>query len=94
MKCKPGDLAIIIGVPPELQESLGGLVKVKCASFMAIYDWECIALSQLKAFQGAVVSEVRPGDVVHIPDVCLKPIRGPNTEEHTQQSKEREHETV
>lgn len=92
MRCRVGDLAIIVYSPPELSNNIGGMVRVACASSAQRHDWVCVALSTLSAFRGGLfiyeVVPVLPGQTVHAPDAWLQPIRGPRAEEGETRTKE------
>ena len=92
MRCRVGDLAVIIYSLPELASNIGGMVRVTLPSDVPKHDWVCIALSPLRAFRITLLSiEVVPvpaGTMFHIPDAWLQPIRGPRAEEGETQTKE------
>ena len=90
MNCKPGDIAMIIGVcVPEESVDLGKLVRVigPCEDFSDAGDsrhhWECDTLGQRLTSQiyddfGNYEIELTDGEeTTNIPDACLFPIRDP-----------------
>lgn len=89
MRCRVGDLAIIVYSPPELSNNIGGMVRVALPSDVSMHDWECVALSPLKAYTllGELVG-VEPGKTFHTLDAWLQPIRGPRAEEGETRTKE------
>lgn len=74
MKCKPGDLAVIISDPDE--RNIGGFVEVvrraAANEFTGPNDWACRAISPLFGSSYPVPS----GETCGIDDQDLMPIRG------------------
>lgn len=79
MRCRPGDLAMVVDDHEEPANN-GGLVRVLRRADPGDYhspvDWHCTALSHLRMplFASSVV--VEPGHVVGYRDVELRPLRG------------------
>lgn len=87
MRCKPGDLAIIVSCP-EFPENLGGWVHVLERSNLEGDDWVCKALQRLRVWQGMHYGHAEPGERVHARDLQLQPVRGQTTPREIERERE------
>ena len=92
MRCKPGDLAIIVSCP-EFPENLGGWVHVLERSNLEGDDWRCEALQHFRVYAGFTERIAAPGEDVHAQDCQLWPVRGQTASGEKECEKEHSKET-
>lgn len=76
MNCKPGDLAVVTGLPGEYAVNNGHIVEVLFLERWGVWNAKCVSAMKGKNRASDSFEEVKPGEIFLCMDEYLRPIGG------------------